>query len=75
MNLHSMTQSEINAIVFEGATTTEPRGLRDRLSDEEIMSLLEHPCYQDWPTHWTDWIWSAVDEIISTYRFGWKRHL
>ena len=64
-NLHLLTQSEINAIVFDGALIDEPRGLRDRLSDDEILSLLDHPCYQDWPSYWTDWIWSAVDQIIT----------
>ncbi len=62
-NLHDMTWAEISAIVFEGASVSEHRGLRDRLSDDEVMSLLDHPCYQDWSSYTRDWIWSAVEAI------------
>ena len=63
-NLHNLIWSEINAIIFECASVSEPRGLRDRLTDDEILSLLDHPCYQDWPSYTQDWIWSAVDQIV-----------
>lgn len=63
-NLHNLILSEIEAIIFEDASVSEPRGLRDRLSDEEILSLVEHPCYSDWPNHFKDWVWSAIDNIL-----------
>lgn len=64
-NLHDLTHHEIEAIVFAGARSDEPRGLSDALTNAEIISLAEHPAYSEWPVAWKDWVWSAIDNHIS----------
>jgi len=64
-DLTLLTENEINSIVFEGAGCSEPRGLRDRLTDTEILDLPNHPAWTEWTTSWQDWIWNAIDTITT----------
>ncbi len=60
--LHDLTYSEIQAKLWEGIESVSlPIGLGDRFTDDALVELGNHPCYQDFPQHFKSWLWSALD--------------
>lgn len=68
-NLHDMTLTEIEAVIWKDRGVSEPVGLRDVFTDDEIIDgLMSHPCYNEWPNHFKDWVYNAFD-VITTQSF------
>ena len=63
-SLHLLNETEINRIIFAGAGVYEHRGLSDSLTDDEIISLVDHPQWYDFSISFQDWIWAAVDTVL-----------
>jgi hypothetical protein len=64
-NLHTLTENEIiHGIIYKDVEVWEHVGLRDKLTDDEIMSLLDHPDFQTFTQHTRDWIYNTVDAIL-----------
>lgn len=62
-NLNDLTESEINAIIFKDARVDEPRGIRDALTDREVLSLPHHPAWDCFSLPFQSWVWNAIDSI------------
>ncbi len=63
--IHTMTSSEIRAFVFAGASTTEPRSLRERIGDDALSALPSHPAWNDFPRSLQDWVFADIDAMLS----------
>jgi hypothetical protein len=64
-SLHDLTYIELQRridAVAEGSVST-PIGLRDAFTDNEVLSLLDHPCRDVFPNYFVDWVWNTADAI------------
>ena len=62
-NLHHMTQREIEDIIYRNAKGSKMVGLRDCLTDIEILSLPDHPAWDYFDEYFKSWIWDTIDYI------------
>jgi hypothetical protein len=68
MQIHEMTQKEIEAEIFKGASQNEPRGFSDAFTPEEILQILRHPDYEFFDWEFKCWLWAALDRLLTLER-------
>ena len=62
--IHDMTYSEITAHVFKGVPSHEAVSLTDRIGEDALFALLDHPAWDLFPNHFQDWVWADIDDRV-----------
>jgi len=60
-----MTQSEIEAVIFNGATTCELRSPLDCFTEEELCALPRSSNWSSFDLKFKSWMWQTIDGIYS----------
>jgi len=63
-NVFDLSEEEINKIVFTNIKENEPRGLLDIFTNEQVMSLPNHPKFHYFTIEFQDWVWKTIDGIM-----------
>jgi hypothetical protein len=65
MDILELSQQQIEAIIFKGATPEELRSPLDHFTEEEICALPRHPHWNEFDIEFRDWMWETIGGIMS----------
>ena len=64
MNIHEMTQAEIEKRIFGDCHPGALRGFSDVFTDDEILTLADHPLWTSFDEGFKSWAWSAIGAAL-----------
>jgi hypothetical protein len=63
-DLFSLTQTELELILFENASDGFTPVLLDKFTDNEVLKLLGHPDFDSFTKDFADEIWEAATQLL-----------
>lgn len=63
VDLHDMTFSEIESLIWRGIGVSTHISLKDRLTEEALALLVSHPLVDTFPVSFKYWLWDALDTM------------
>lgn len=68
-NVADMTQSELEAIIFDGASVYELRGPSNAFTISEICAILDAPHFREFSSSFQTWIFSAWEAHMESHNW------
>ncbi len=65
MRILEMSQTQIENMIFKGASCDELRSPLDCFTEEELCVLPRHPQWNSFDLRFRNWMWQTIDGILS----------